>query len=315
MSTTTSTPDNPSTDKHDHPARPDGDDHPATDRAATAADHLWVALHARPGSTAEELSADAGIGRSTATKILARWVADGTAARVPTAGKRSASRYAIPTPGAGALADPTDATASATVDPHDVQQIPSNTTDTDTGQTSGSPDTEAEPDPNGSQLDTTPGIEVDDGPTAETSPPDIPSDAVAEAAAPPDAVDNKPVPTTTCEPDIAVDTLPDVAGGTNDKGGGAEPTRAAPIGRSVRLAPGALHGMVEDYLREHPDEEHGPTKIGHDLGRSTGAVSNALERLVSSGYAVRTKDRPKRYCLATTETRGNDPETFDDRDA
>jgi DNA-binding MarR family transcriptional regulator len=315
MSTTTSTPDNPTTDNDDHPARPDGDDRPATDRAATAADHLWAALHARPGGTAEELSADAGIGRSTATKILARWVAEGTAARVPTAGKRSASRYVIPTPGDGALADPTDATASATVALHGAQQIPSDTTTTDTVETSGSPDTEAEPGLNGSQLDTTPGIELDDGPAAETNPPDIASDAVVEAAAPPDAVDSEPVPATTCEPDVAADAPLDVTGGTNDKSGGTEPTQAVATGRSARLAPGALHGMVEDYLREHPDEEHGPTKIGHDLGRSTGAVSNALERLVNSGYAVRTKDRPKRYSLATTETRGNDPEPLEDRDA
>jgi hypothetical protein len=52
--------------------------------------------------------------------------------------------------------------------------------------------------------------------------------------------------------------------------------------------------MVQDYLTEHPGD-HGPTGIGRALGRSSGAVANALERLVTAGWAVRTNDRPRRY--------------------
>ena len=88
--------------------------------------------------------------------------------------------------------------------------------------------------------------------------------------------------------------------------GDAESATTSNATRSTsRLAPGALHGMVEDYLRDHPDDEFGPTKIGHDLGRSSGAVSNALERLVASGDAVRSNDRPRRYRLAPAAADGN----------
>jgi hypothetical protein len=61
-----------------------------------------------------------------------------------------------------------------------------------------------------------------------------------------------------------------------------------------RLAAGALQGMVQDFLTEHPGD-HGPTAIGRALGRSSGAVANALERLVTAGWASRSNDRPRRY--------------------
>lgn len=294
MSIDTTLPD-PSTTDHDR-ERPDGDDQPATNRAATAADHLWAALHARPGGTAEELSADAGIGRSTAAKILARWVADGTAARVPTEGKRSASRFAIPMPDEAAPADTTGGTATAEADAQDAQQAPSPDTDptADTGS-----DTEADADRDGHHHDGTDGV-----PAAEAGPPDVSSNADAAA---PEPVDGEPGTATTSEPDVAADTPGDGTAAT-------EAPQTVISGRSPRLSPGALHGMVEDYLRDHPDEEFGPTKIGHELGRSTGAVGNALERLVTSGYAVRTKDRPKRYALATADMSGDSTDTAGDTD-
>ncbi|WP_300015882.1 MarR family transcriptional regulator [Pseudonocardia sp.] len=295
MSIDTTLPDNPNTAEHD------GDNQPATDRAATAADHLWAALHARPGGTAEELSADAGIGRSTAAKILARWVAEGTAARVPTEGKRSASRFAIPTPDDATPADITRGTASATADPPGAQQTPS--PDTAPAATTADTGTEADADRDGHHHDGTDGV-----PAAEAGSPDVPPDA---DSAVPEPVDGEPGTATTSEPDVAADTpVDDGSDGTAE----TEATRAVVTGRSPRLAPGALHGMVEDYLRDHPDEEFGPTKIGHELGRSTGAVGNALERLVTSGYAVRTKDRPKRYALAKTEGSDDGSETVGDTD-
>ncbi|MEU0470905.1 MarR family transcriptional regulator, partial [Amycolatopsis sp. NPDC006131] len=72
--------------------------------------------------------------------------------------------------------------------------------------------------------------------------------------------------------------------------------------QTERLAPGALRGMVEDYLRDHPGDEFGPTAIAKALGgKSSGAVSNALDKLVADGTAVRTKDKPRRFALAPTE--------------
>ena len=302
MSIDTTLPDNLSNTDHDN-ERPDGDAGPATDRVATAADHLWAALHARPGGTAEELSADAGIGRSTAAKILARWVADGTAARVPTEGKRSASRFAIPTPDDAAPADTTGGTATVEADAQGAQQAPSPDSDPTTTTADTGSDTEADADEDEHHDDAT-----DGDPSAEAGPPNLPSDADAAAPKP---VDGEPGTATTSEP-AGAPAPPGDAGRAGTPG--AETSRAVVTTRSPRLAPGALHGMVEDYLRDHPDEEFGPTKIGHELGRSTGAVGNALERLVTSGYAARTKDRPKRYALARVEESGDGSEPVGDTD-
>ncbi|SFK89311.1 hypothetical protein SAMN05421835_14222 [Amycolatopsis sacchari] len=72
--------------------------------------------------------------------------------------------------------------------------------------------------------------------------------------------------------------------------------------QAERLAPGALRGMVEDYLRDHSGDEFGPTAIAKALGgKSSGAVSNALDKLVADGTAVRTKDKPRRFALAPAE--------------
>lgn len=63
----------------------------------------------------------------------------------------------------------------------------------------------------------------------------------------------------------------------------------------TRLGKGALRGLVEDYLTEHPGQQFSPNAIGKALGRSSGAVSNALDKLVADGYAVQTQDKPKRF--------------------
>ncbi|MFT7837745.1 MarR family transcriptional regulator [Saccharothrix sp. BKS2] len=59
---------------------------------------LWQALLDDPGSTAAVLSTAAGIGRSTATKILARWDKDNLVTRTPgiaDGGSRPADRWSI----------------------------------------------------------------------------------------------------------------------------------------------------------------------------------------------------------------------------
>ena len=43
--------------------------------------------------------------------------------------------------------------------------------------------------------------------------------------------------------------------------------------------------LVRDYLAARPDEDLGPTQVGKALGRSQGAVSNALARLEAAGEA------------------------------
>jgi DNA-binding IclR family transcriptional regulator len=65
-----------------------------------------------------------------------------------------------------------------------------------------------------------------------------------------------------------------------------------------RLGKGELGAMVLDYLATHPGEEIGLTGIGRALGRSQGAVSNALSRLVEAGHAQLTGKAPRRYRYA-----------------
>lgn len=316
MSTDTTLPDNTNATHYD-------DEQPATDRTATAADHLWAALHARPGGTAEELSTDAGIGRSTAVKILARWVADGTAVRVPTDGKRSAYRFAIPTPDNCTPDSSTDNATTIPSDPHTAPDAEPLDVDPATeGPTAADSDPDGDVDPVGNhdRPEATADDGLDDEPayagTTERStgaPPDadhIEANTAITTGPTPDPVVTAPEPSH--DPAASASTS---ANGADDECNSTDGDSAVIISRGPRLAPGALHGMVEDYLRDHPDEEFGPTKIGHDLARSTGAVGNALERLVASGYAIRTKDRPKRYALAPSGSTSDDAGPPGDREA
>lgn len=175
---------------------------PAKPRTETE-EKLWQALRNHPGSTATALAATAGIGKSTAPKILTRWEKDGLVARtagIADGGSRPADRWSIVT---------------------------------------------------------------DDQPIDEPTPDDQPTD---------DQPTDQPTP--------------------DD-----QPQKQSK--KSKRLSPGALRGMVEDYLRDNSGE-FGPNAVGKALNRSSGAVYNALEKLVESGYAVRTSDKPKKYALAAT---------------
>lgn len=58
---------------------------------------------------------------------------------------------------------------------------------------------------------------------------------------------------------------------------------------------GGLRGMVEDYLAANPFEDFSPTQVANALGRSSGAVANALVRLVETGAAIQTSQAPRRY--------------------
>jgi predicted transcriptional regulator len=83
-----------------------------------AAQALLGALADRPGATASELAAAAGIGRSTATKLLATLAAKGGVERQPGGhkdGRRAADHWTLPT--AAATRDPGAPTAAASASP------------------------------------------------------------------------------------------------------------------------------------------------------------------------------------------------------
>lgn len=244
-------------------------------------DKLWEALHAAPNSTAADLSAAAKIGKSTAQKILVKWEADGSVTRtagIAEGGRRAADLWAItdvdttqvdPTP-----ADPTpeDAPAAEGTDAKDVAQA--------------EPVTPDAPDADDSAV-------TEDGDLLEQT------DTAADGAQDPadsdeaDPVDAAPAPTEVSDPADGAD------GATTDGDATPEDGAEATGEKKARLAPGGLRGMVEDYLRDHPGEQFGPTAIANALGgKSSGAVSNALDKLVEVGVAAKTQDKPRRFALA-----------------
>ncbi|RKT69494.1 hypothetical protein DFJ66_2724 [Saccharothrix variisporea] len=183
----------------------DGGKPSATEKARVRTeteDKLWQAMLDKPDATAAELSTAAGIGKSTAPKILIRWLEAGLVTRmsgIADGGRRAADRWSIR---AGDHSEPQD-------EPPAHAQV------------------------------------------------------------------------------VAVER---------------EDLKATDPEKPGRLAPGALRGLVEDYLREHTGEAIGPTGMSKALKRSSGAVANALERLVADGYAVRVTDKPKTYAIARTES-------------
>ncbi|WP_157172515.1 MarR family transcriptional regulator [Nocardia pneumoniae] len=92
--------------------------------------------------------------------------------------------------------------------------------------------------------------------------------------------------------DESADPAPDTPAPTPD-------AAAAQPESTERLAPGALRGQVEDFLRDHPGEEYTPHQIGKALDRSSGAVHNALVKLTTGGTARQTCAAPKKFALAT----------------
>jgi hypothetical protein len=238
-----------------------------------AEDKLWEALHTHPNTTAVALAVAAKIGKSTAQKILAKWAGDGSVTRTPgiaEGGRRAADLWAITD------ADPAQIDLAPGEAPEvndglaDVAEAEQDTPATcDTDETVVADSSSAEP------VDTEPTVFATEG-TPDTV--DVTS-PVADAE--PASTDG-----------AATDHDQVTTRGTADTTGGRRP----------RLASGALRGMVEDFLRDHPGEEFGPTTIANALGgKSSGAVSNALDKLVEDGTAVKTNNKPRRFTLAQAE--------------
>ncbi|MGW5789249.1 MarR family transcriptional regulator [Saccharopolyspora sp. NPDC003752] len=213
----------------------DTDSNPVPARTESQ-DKVWAALHGNPGATTADIAEVAGVGRSTAGKILATWAKDGSVTRISgigDGGRRSADCWTMthtdqitPLPG---VASPT----------HD--------------------DAPAEP-AVADEAGQSQSLELNDESKAEGQ--ESPEDARE-------------------------------AGGVDDA--------PRPIIKAPRLSKGELRGMVEDYLTERPGEEFSPNAIGTALNRSSGAVNNALEKLVADGYAVQTQDKPKRFAAKQTD--------------
>ena len=108
----------------------------------------------------------------------------------------------------------------------------------------------------------------------------------------------------TCHPKLADSDVPAEAtvGADNDASNATKTDAtnpAAPKSGGKRLERGALGTLVRDYLAARPDEDLGPSQVGKALGRSQGAVSNALARLETAGEARLVSVTPRRYRIVT----------------
>src|SRR5262249_9217902 len=70
---------------------------------------------------------------------------------------------------------------------------------------------------------------------------------------------------------------------------------------TARLGSGQLRDMVLQLLRDHPNEDFTPSAIGKRLDRSSGAVSNACDRLQMDGAVVQSNDKPRKFRLASAK--------------
>ncbi|KAA2253293.1 MarR family transcriptional regulator [Solihabitans fulvus] len=286
-------------------------------------DKLWEALHANPNSTAADLSAAAKIGKSTAQKILVKWAAEGSVTRTVTrvgfgeGGRRAADLWAITEIGAepvdqGSAVPAEDIDSAGTTQDSPVAPDEAEAA-TPPAKKDATHTTVAEPVDAESvdQGDLTPAEDVHSAENAQAAL-DSPDEA---AAITPTENDNTPPVNT--ETTNAADNETEETDPAQAEPVAAEQTDAADDGAETaadtatggkgndkeRLAPGALRGMVEDFMRDHPGQEFGPTAIAKELaGKSSGAVSNALDKLVEDGVAVKTQDKPRRFALAPAET-------------
>ncbi|GAB3000815.1 MULTISPECIES: hypothetical protein [Amycolatopsis] len=270
--------------------------------APTTEDKVRAALTDNPGSTTAKLAMAGGVGRSTAAKILARWDRDGTAIRTAGDGPRNPDTWTLAPSTSDTAAPDIDEAQTDTTAPPSTDQ-PTDDTDID-GTVEDPGATEAATDADGSTAEDT---------TAAVPGPEAGSDADDTNV----AADTTPAPPTDGDGTIPP---PDTAQ-VDPVDGAAEPepsSAAAPVVSESadtaatdkdRLPKGGLRALVEEYLTEHPGETFGPAKIGKELGRSGGAVNNALEKLVTDGYAIKTCEAPKRFAINPDKT--DVPETTD----
>ena len=132
-------------------------------------------------------------------------------------------------------------------------------------------------------------------PAPGTSEPDDAPDPGADAPADVVPEDTETAPSTP-EPAGEPDS-PDSATSAATPAPPAAPTATEPGGKS---APGALRAAVARMLAEHPGEAFTVTQIANALGKSGGAVGNALESLNTRGFAERTGDKPRTYTATPT---------------
>ena len=121
------------------------------------------------------------------------------------------------------------------------------------------------------------------------SPPEPPAAAVDPEPSP--DPEPRPDPEPAPDPEPPPEKVPAAAGRKAGRRPGDECMGA-------RLGRGELAGLVLDYMADRPSETVGPASVAKGLGRSAGAVSNALGRLAEAGTVRLVGESPRRYRLA-----------------
>ncbi|MGI5165641.1 hypothetical protein ACQEU3_14895 [Spirillospora sp. CA-253888] len=93
---------------------------------------------------------------------------------------------------------------------------------------------------------------------------------------------------------------PSATGGTSRTGTGGNG------GGGHRAAPRPLRPDVAAHMAAHPDAELTPGEVARVLGRSSGAVANAMATMANDGEIVMTSEKPIRYRHATPTAKAGD---------
>lgn len=251
--------------------------HAASTEAVTTktAGKLWEALQAHPGSTAAELADAAKIGRSTATKSLAAWHREALVTR------------SAPEIGGGKVEPYRWTVASNPEPPMEHADVPAS----------------SRPEGIAAHLVLMHGHDpVRVG--VATKPADM---KLVHAKAHADEQHSE-VEQEQPADDAAADSEPYPKIEEHKRSIAKAPAKEV----SARLRKGALGDLVTEHLGARPDEALTPSAIGKALGRSSGAVANALEKMVADGSATRVSDKPKRYAAATPVSGPDDLDADDD---
>jgi hypothetical protein len=224
--------------------------------------------------TVPEIAQTTGLGKSTVAKALNRLAAAGHASRTSGTGSgvtRTPDRWNL-----AAEPDASDNTSSVSSSTKD------STPPTKTPRPTGTP---AARKPNRAtstgRTTTTPQASVPTPPDASTQ---STAEAQPTAKARPSAnarPATKPAPTTEAQPVADADTVRNRVTGT------------------VKLQPGALTQLVAGHFAAHPGTALTSGEVGRSLGRSSGAVRNACDKLVRDGDLRPDSDSPRRYALNT----------------
>ncbi|MET8630959.1 hypothetical protein ABZW30_46015 [Kitasatospora sp. NPDC004669] len=284
---------------------------------------VYTELCGQDGATAAALALAAGVSPSAARKALAALEERGLARRTPGGNDRTQrlpdTWYATTSESteADGCSAPAASTGSRTAEAEDGHADQANASEPELrmtdGEDSGSPSpTKLEADFAEDQQDQV----AEDSSEATNLAHEAPAMDITPATAETDADTPRPAndPGTAHEAGDAA-TAADAPTEAGDTPAGAIPSvyptcgarrRPAPrgsaaTGAGVRLGSGQLHQMILEHLRANTAQDWSPTAISNALGRSAGAIANALATMVTRGEAEMTTAKPRRYRATTAE--------------